>query len=90
VKKKDDRFVFKFFCPQAGLALPFPFDEKEAIPRPRDVKTNPPPGVLTALSLASIEEKLNLMNTISIEYLIRNPLQCNVFVPPKEKKREEN
>jgi len=29
-KKKDDLFVFKLFCPQAGLALPFPFDEKEA------------------------------------------------------------
>jgi hypothetical protein len=29
-KKKDDQFVIKLFCPQAGLALPFPFDEKEA------------------------------------------------------------
>jgi len=29
-RKKDDLFVFKLFCPQAGLALPFPFDEKEA------------------------------------------------------------
>jgi hypothetical protein len=29
-KKKDDHFVFRLFCPQAGLALPFPIDEKEA------------------------------------------------------------
>jgi hypothetical protein len=29
-KKKDDLFVFKLFCPQARLALPFPIDEKEA------------------------------------------------------------
>jgi hypothetical protein len=26
-EKKDDVFVFKVFCPQAGLALPFPIDE---------------------------------------------------------------
>jgi hypothetical protein len=23
-------YMFAFFCPQAGLALPFPIDEKEA------------------------------------------------------------
>jgi len=27
-KKKDDLHLFKLFCPQAGLALTFPFDEK--------------------------------------------------------------
>jgi hypothetical protein len=29
-QKKDEQFVFKPFCPQAGQALPFPIDEKEA------------------------------------------------------------
>jgi len=64
VKEKDDQVVFKRFSPLAGLVLPFSSlpaagrDEKEAIPRLRDVKTNPPPGVLTACPLASIEAKL--------------------------------
>jgi len=29
-KEKENLFVFISFCPQAGLALPFPIDEKEA------------------------------------------------------------
>jgi hypothetical protein len=52
--------VLESFCPQAGLALPFPIDEKEAIPRPRDVKTNPPPGVLTAHTLALIKGRCQI------------------------------
>ena len=30
VKKEKNVFLIRIFCPQAGLALPFPFDEKEA------------------------------------------------------------
>ncbi|BBE20358.1 hypothetical protein AQPE_4549 [Aquipluma nitroreducens] len=63
MKEKDDQVVFKRFSPLAGLALPFPIDEKEAIPRLRDVKTNPPPGVLMACPLASIEAKLSPKDT---------------------------
>ena len=54
------------------------------------VKTNPRPGVLTDCPLASIETKLKPKNTILIGHLIQKPLQYGVFVPPKEKKREEN
>jgi len=46
---------FSIPCQPAG------WDEKEAIPRPRDVKTNPRPGVLTALALAL--NKVNSMPT---------------------------
>jgi hypothetical protein len=30
ISYKMDLFIFKLFRPQAGLALPFPIDEKEA------------------------------------------------------------
>ena len=29
-EKEKNVFLIRIFCPQAGLALPFPFDEKEA------------------------------------------------------------
>jgi len=57
--KEENVFLIRIFRPQAGLALPFPFDEKEAIPRTRDVKTNPQPGVLTALALVSNKVNTN-------------------------------
>ena len=61
--------VLESFCPQAGPALPFPIDEKEAIPRPRDVKTNPRPGVLTARALASIKGHTKIEKALLLPYL---------------------